>query len=71
MIKSTFTILALAAALALSSCEKKYTCVCVYPNSNISTSETTYKARKKADAEDKCSEQNTAARNNDGSCALK
>lgn len=56
--------------LAASSCERKYTCLCVYPGSNISTSRTSYKAKRRSDAEAMCSNQNIAARKQGGSCAL-
>lgn len=54
----------------LASCEKKYTCTCVYPGSSIGTTETTFKAKKKADAESSCAAQNVGANANGGSCAL-
>ena len=55
---------------ALSSCEKKYTCTCVYPGSTVGTTQTEFKAAKKADAETTCNSQNTAAKAKGGSCAL-
>jgi hypothetical protein len=62
--------LVIAGAIVLSSCEKNYTCTCVYPNSSISTSKTTFKTAKKSDAETSCGNLNTSAKVNGGACAL-
>ncbi len=55
---------------ALSSCEKKYTCTCVYPGSSVGTTATEFKASKKSEAEATCSKQNIGAKASGGSCAL-
>lgn len=55
---------------AFSSCEKSYTCTCVYPGAAVGTTSTTYKAKKKSEAEATCAAQNTAAKATGGSCAL-
>lgn len=65
-------LLAAAAAMLITatSCEKKYTCTCVYPNKNISTTTTTIKAYNKSDARDVCDGMNEGAQRNGGACAL-
>jgi len=55
---------------ALSSCERTFTCTCVYPNSTIGTTRTTMKAVHKSDAEDRCSIMDKGAQAYDGACAL-
>lgn len=70
MKKQIFTILGLVITLAFASCERSYTCICVYPNSSISTSRTNFKSKKRIDAEEKCRDLNAAARSSGGSCAL-
>jgi hypothetical protein len=70
MKKITLVIVCAVMAATMSSCEKNYTCTCVYPGSTIGTTSTTYKAKKKSDAEAACSAQNVGAKANGGSCAL-
>lgn len=70
MKKQIVTLLSFVGLLALTSCERKYTCVCVYPNSNISTTRTEFKAKKESDAEASCTQLNSAAQTSGGSCAL-
>lgn len=67
MKKLSFVIIG---AIILASCEKTYTCTCVYPGQAIGTTKTEIKAKKKADAEASCNNQNTAAKAQGGSCAL-
>jgi len=65
-----FAVIGIMMMTALSSCEKKYTCTCVYPNSSIGTTTTTFKASKKSDAQATCNVQNSGAKSSGGSCAL-
>jgi hypothetical protein len=58
------------AAILFTSCEKNYTCTCVYPGSTIGTTKTTFKAKKKSQAESNCADLNTQAKTNGGSCAM-
>lgn len=66
----SFAIIGIMMMTALSSCEKKYTCTCVYPGSSVGTTTTNFKASKKADAEATCNTQNINAKAIGGSCAL-
>ncbi len=55
---------------AFASCEKNYTCTCTYPGSSIGTTETSFKSKKKTDAEASCATLNTNAQTLGGACAL-
>lgn len=57
-------------ATSMSSCEKKYTCTCVFPNSNAGTTTTTIKAYRRADAKETCDKVHQGARLNGGACSL-
>ncbi|HEY9176884.1 MAG TPA: hypothetical protein VIN07_04300 [Flavipsychrobacter sp.] len=59
-----------AAIISMSSCERNFTCLCVYPDSNIGTTKTNIKAARKSDADVHCSSLNKAAQKNGGACAL-
>lgn len=63
-------IAVVAGIILMSSCERNYTCICVYPGSTISTSKTTFKAKRRSEAETACSRQHTGAMASGGSCAL-
>lgn len=58
------------AFITTTSCKKEYTCTCVYPASNIGTTQTTFKTSDKTDAQAQCSQLNAGAQANGGSCAL-
>ncbi len=58
-----------AAVISMSSCERTFTCLCVYPDSNIGTSRTKVKARK-TDADMYCTSLNKGAQKSGGACAL-
>jgi hypothetical protein len=60
----------MVAAILFTSCEKEYTCTCVYPGSSVGTTETKFKAAKKSEADTKCADLNTQAKLTGGSCAL-
>lgn len=70
MKKITFVIVCAVMAATMSSCEKNYTCTCVYPGSSIGTTTTNFKTKKKSDAEASCGAQNVGAKVYGGSCAL-
>ena len=57
-------------ATSMSSCERKYTCTCVYPDSGIGTTKTTIRAYNKREAERTCDKLSEGAKVNDGLCAL-
>lgn len=57
-------------ATTMSSCERKFTCTCVYPNSNAGTTTTTIKAYKRSDAQETCRKIHQGAVLNGGACAL-
>ncbi len=61
---------AIVSTTAMSSCEKKYTCTCVYPNATAGTTHTTIKAYRRTDAQTTCSNMNTGAKLSGGACAL-
>lgn len=65
-----FAVIGIMLAGGLSSCERNYTCTCVYPGAAVGTTKTEFKASKKADAEANCNAQNNGAKINGGSCAL-
>jgi len=71
MKKFAFAIASVVVMTAMASCEKEYTCVCTYPNATVGTTETTFKTKKKSDAESSCSSLNTNAQATGGACALK
>lgn len=58
------------AFITTTSCKKEYTCTCVYPNSNIGTTQTKYKTSDKSDAQTQCAQLDQGAKLNGGSCAL-
>lgn len=63
----------MAAAIAvtsMSSCQRNFTCTCVYPNAAAGTTKTTIKAYHRSDAKETCSKLNNGARLNGGACAL-
>ena len=66
----SFAVIGIMMMTAFTSCEKKYTCTCVYPGSSVGTTTTDFKTAKKADAEATCNAQNVAAKVSGGSCAL-
>lgn len=69
--KKLFIITAIAVtAISLTSCEKNYTCTCVYPGSNAGTTKTTIKAYKRNDARETCDKVHAGAQLNGGACAL-
>lgn len=69
--KKALLLPALAAAIiSMSSCERNFTCTCVYPDSNIGTTKTNIKAYKRSDAEVHCSSLNKGAKTLGGACAL-
>ncbi len=70
MKKFTLIISGLVMAIAMSSCEKTYTCTCTYPNSSVGTTRTEFKAKKRSDAETSCRNLNTGAQAQGGACAL-
>jgi hypothetical protein len=53
-----------------TSCEKKYTCTCVYPNQAVGTTTTDIRAYNKSDARDVCDGMNDGAQARGGACAL-
>lgn len=55
---------------SLSSCEKKYTCTCVYPGQAAGTTQTTIKAYKRSDARETCDNIHRGAQLSGGACAL-
>ncbi len=58
------------AIISMSSCERNFTCTCVYPNTNIGTTKTNIKASKRSDAEVHCNSLNKGAQTLGGACAL-
>jgi hypothetical protein len=70
MKKITLVLSGLAMIVAMSSCEKTYTCTCTYPNSTIGTTKTEFKAKKKSDAQTSCTNLNVNAQLSGGACAL-
>lgn len=69
--KKAVLLPALAAAMiSMSSCERNFTCTCVYPDSNIGTTKTNINAYKRSDAEVHCSSLNKGAKTLGGACAL-
>ncbi len=54
----------------MASCEKNYTCTCVYPGTNAGTTKTTIKAYNKRDARETCDKVHAGAVLNGGACAL-
>ncbi|RYE24812.1 MAG: hypothetical protein EOP51_06155 [Sphingobacteriales bacterium] len=70
MKKITLVLSGLSLIVAMSSCEKSYTCTCTYPNSSVGTTKTEFKAKKKSDAQASCNAQNVAAQTTGGACAL-
>lgn len=56
--------------IGTSSCQKKYTCTCVYPYAVAGTTTTTIKAYKRSDAQATCTSMNTGAKLSGGACAL-
>ncbi|MBS1771228.1 MAG: hypothetical protein JST82_00105 [Bacteroidetes bacterium] len=63
-------ILSMTTTIVLSSCERKYTCTCVYPNAAAGTTKTEIRAYSRSDAKETCSNMNTGAKLNGGACAL-
>lgn len=62
-----------AAAIVLAtatSCERTYTCTCVYPNQAAGTAKTTIKAYNRNDAKATCTDMNEGAKLRGGACAL-
>lgn len=70
MKKLTLITLGVMAITFMSSCEKKYTCTCVYPYAQAGTTKTEIRAYKRSDAQTTCSNINTGARLSGGACAL-
>jgi hypothetical protein len=70
MKKLALITVGVVAITAMSSCEKKYTCTCVYPNAQAGTTKTDIKAYRRSDAQATCSNMNTGARLSGGACAL-
>ena len=70
MKKMALITIGVMAITAMSSCEKKYTCTCVYPNAKAGTTTTTIKAYSRTDAQATCSNVNAGARLSGGACAL-
>ena len=66
----TFAVIGVMLMATFTSCEKKYTCTCVYPGSSVGTTSTEFKASKKSEAEATCAAQNSGAKASGGSCAL-
>jgi hypothetical protein len=66
--------LPLAAAVIVlataTSCERKYTCTCVYPGQAVGTTTTTIRAYNKTDARNVCDGMNEGAKTRGGACAL-
>lgn len=58
------------AATSMSSCQRNFTCTCVYPNANAGTTTTNIKAYNRSDARETCSKLNNGAQLNGGACAL-
>lgn len=56
--------------IGTTSCQKKYTCTCVYPYAAAGTTTTTIKAYKRSDAQATCTSMNTGAKLSGGACAL-
>jgi hypothetical protein len=54
----------------MSSCERKYTCTCVYPNKAAGITTTEIKAYDRNDAKDICDDMNKGAKLSGGACAL-
>ena len=56
--------------IAVSSCERKFTCTCVYPNQSAGTTYTTIRAYNRSDAKATCADLNEGAKLRGGACAL-
>ena len=56
--------------VALSSCERNYTCTCVYPDKAAGTNRTTIRAYNRTDARNTCASINEGAKLHGGACAL-
>lgn len=60
-----------AGIFTMSSCERTFTCTCVYPGvSSGGTTKTQIKAYKRSDAVTTCNKMHQGAQLNGGSCAL-
>lgn len=70
MKKIAFITVGVIVLATMSSCEKKYTCTCVYPGSAAGTTTTNIKAYKRSDAVATCNSMNTGAKLSGGACAL-
>lgn len=57
-------------ATSMSSCQRNFTCTCVYPDKAAGTTYTTIKAYKRSDAVETCRTVHNGARLNGGACAL-
>jgi len=55
---------------SMSSCERNYTCTCVYPYTNAGTTTTNIKAYSRSDAQETCNKVHEGAKRNGGACAL-
>jgi hypothetical protein len=53
-----------------TSCQRSYTCTCVYPHQAAGTTQTTIKAYNRSDAKATCAEHNEGAKLRGGACAL-
>ena len=70
MKKLLITMAAAIAMTSMSSCERNFTCTCVYPGAAAGTTKTTIKAYNRYDAQETCTKLNNGARQNGGACAL-
>lgn len=70
--KKLLLLATLAAGIIFtSSCERTFTCTCVYPGqSSGGTTKTTIKAYHRSDAVETCNKIHQGAQLNGGSCAL-
>lgn len=69
--KQILLIMAVAiTATFLSSCERSFTCTCVYPGTSAGTTKTTIKAYHRSDAQQTCDKIHQGAKLNGGACAL-
>lgn len=69
--KKLYLIMATAIVVtSMSSCQRNFTCTCVYPGKAAGTTTTNIKAYSRSDARETCDAMNDGARRNGGACSL-